>query len=109
MERSGLRFKKNNNKGCKITAHNKDIISANLGLQNHYSLSQSFKDFYGIGATICIGREMFCLPNAGFFIFIYSIMKSPGRKRDYLIMYCIKLQLFLSLSIMVNQNKNYIH
>ena len=55
MERSCLRFKKNNNKGCKITAHKKDIISANLGLQNHYSLSQSFQDFYGIGATICIG------------------------------------------------------
>ena len=34
---------------------------ANLGF-----ISQSSQFFYGIGATIRIGREMHCLPSAGF-------------------------------------------
>ena len=43
-------------KGCKIAAPKKVCFLANFGYQ----------DFFGINATIRIGREMLCLPYAGF-------------------------------------------
>jgi hypothetical protein len=36
--------------------------------------------YYGIGATIRIGREMLCLPFAGFFLDILALITvSPGK------------------------------
>ena len=43
--------------GCKIAAQKKISFSANFAL---------LAGFFGIGATIRTGREMFCLPYAGF-------------------------------------------
>ena len=54
------------NKGVKSLVKKKFYFPTNLGLINHYSLSQSSQDFYGISATIRIGCEMLCLPYAGF-------------------------------------------
>ena len=42
-------------KGCKIAAQKKVCFSANFAL---------IAEFFGIGATIRIGREMLCLPYA---------------------------------------------
>ena len=47
-------------KGCKIAAQNKYAFLANLAL---------LPGFFWYGATICIGREMLCLPYAGFNFF----------------------------------------
>ena len=47
-------------KGCTIAALKKFVFSLNFAL---------LAGFFGIGATIRIGREMLCLPYAGFFIF----------------------------------------
>ena len=44
-------------KGCKIAAQKKSFFSANFAL---------LAGFFGIGATIRIGREMLRLPYAGF-------------------------------------------
>ena len=45
-------------KGCKIATQKKKCFSANFAL---------LAGFFGIGATIRIGREILCLPYAGFF------------------------------------------
>ena len=45
-------------KGCKIAAQKKVSFLANFAL---------LAGFFGIGATIRIGREMLCRPYAGFF------------------------------------------
>ena len=45
-------------KGCRIAAQKKVSFSANFAL---------LAGFFGIGATIRIGREIQCLPYAGFF------------------------------------------
>ena len=57
--------KKNTNKGCKIAAH----FFLNFFLceiRPYKSLIIKSINLYGIGAMIHIGREMLCLPNAGF-------------------------------------------
>ena len=43
-------------KGCKIAAQKKNL-----------QILPCYQDFCGIGATIRIGREILCLPYAGFF------------------------------------------
>ena len=57
-------------KGCKIAAQKKVSFSANFAL------------LAGIGANICIGREMLCLPYAGFFfdIIILSWLYRKGEE-----------------------------
>ena len=57
MTRGGLRFESFANKECKIAAQEEKKI------ENFAILA----GFFGIGATIRIGREMRCLPYAGFF------------------------------------------
>ena len=83
METSDLRINKNTNKGCKIAAHfYHSLFSVNLGLIifNHYC--QSSQDFYGIGATIRIGRQMLCVPYAGFYLPLHT------RDTEFLDMCC---------------------
>ena len=91
MERSGLRIKKILLKGLKSSREKKFYFRANLGLINHYSLSQSSQDFYGIGATIHIGQEMLCLPYAGF-----VIKKSRKNLQGVLFCRCRSKKLFLA-------------
>ena len=45
-------------KGCKIAAQN--------------------RNFFCIGATIRIGREILCLPYAGIFLILYQKLKKQG-------------------------------
>ena len=53
-------------KGCQIAAKKKGSFSANFAL---------LAGFFGIGATIRIGREMLRLPYAGFFsILLFTIV-----------------------------------
>ena len=54
MERSGLRFETFSHKGCTISAEKK---------MGEFCLTK--EHFFGIGATIHIGREILCLPYAG--------------------------------------------
>ena len=54
-------------KECKIAACKKFNFSANFAL---------LAGFFGIGATIRIGREMVCLPCAGFFTYIILVLPS---------------------------------
>ena len=44
-------------KGCKIAAHQKFVF---------WRILPYYQDFFGIGASICIDREMFCLTYSGF-------------------------------------------
>ena len=77
MERSGLRFKYFVHKGYKITAYKSWIF-------DKFCLTSRI--FFGIGATIRIGREMLCLLFEGFFftewrpdLNHYSVLKSTHK------------------------------
>jgi hypothetical protein len=54
-----------------MTAQKKVFLCADFALQN--MVETTLPPFYGIGATIRIGREMLCLPYAGFFLLTPSL------------------------------------
>ena len=58
MEKVVSHCKTFGHKGCKIASQRKNSFLANFAL---------LARFFGIGATIRIGREMLCLPYAGYF------------------------------------------
>ena len=50
------------------------------GLRNTIEILPYWQDFFGIGATIRIGGEMFCLPYAGFLLEKYYLKKKVLKK-----------------------------
>ena len=63
-----------------------------------YLASRSSMEYIYIGATICIGREMLCLPYAGFFL---KIKMSPGMSYFGLVLVMAKLKFNIGLHISV--------
>ena len=68
---------KKSNKRSKIVAK-KTFFLANLGFIN-----RSSQDFYGIGDTIRIGQEMFCLPYARFLKLKVACLFGYARIMEY--------------------------